>query len=275
MSRGNRIQLKTPAEIEKMRVTCRVTAQGHKLVREIARPGISTLEIDRQVEKLVRDAGLIPAFQSVVAPGAPGPFGHTVCTSVNDEVVHGLPTERILKEGDILKADMGAIHDGWYSDAAITIPIGKVSPEAQKLIDVTRESLMRAIRLIKPGVRLRKLCGEIQRYVEVENNMFVVKAYVGHGLGRSLWEPPQVPNYVPKGWQAKELDITLQPGLILAIEPMVNLGTELVRTDSDGWTVRTQDGSLSAHFEHDVLVTETGYEVLTLLEGDPEKYPKN
>lgn len=272
MSRSEKIHLKTADEAAKMRVTCGITQRCHELVRQIAKPGVSLLEIDAACEKLIRDAGLVPAFQPVIAAGAPGPFGFTVCTSVNDAVVHGVPSNYVLQEGDLLKADTGAVYEGWYSDAAITVGIGNVSDEAQHLIDVTHEALMRAIRLVKPGVRLRKICAEIQDFVEHQHGMSVVKQYVGHGLGRSLWEAPQVPNYVPASWrEARSLDLVLKPGLILAIEPMVNLGSEHIVTDEDGWTVRTQDGSLSAHFEHDVLVTETGYEILTLPSNHPEK----
>ncbi len=271
MPRSEHIHLKSPEEQDKMRHSCSVVVQCHQTIREMCQPGISTLEIDQACEKIIRDAGMTPAFSPVIAPGAPGPFGHTVCTSINDAVVHGLPSEQTLQEGDILKGDVGAIFEGWYSDAAITVGVGKISEEAQRLIDITHEALMRAIRLIRPGIRLRKICKEIQHFVEREHNLWVVKEYTGHGLGRSLWEAPQVPNYVPK-WKSQDLDLKLEPGLILAIEPMVNIGTEHVKTDSDGWTVRTQDGSLSAHFEHDVLVTETGYEILTLPNENPEKF---
>lgn len=267
MSRGEKITIKTPQQIELMAEAGRIAAECHQIMRELAKPGVTTLEIDRACEDHIRRQGAIPAFQGVLAPGAKFEFPGTICASVNDEIVHGLPSNRVLKSGDILKGDVGVIVDGWYSDAAITVAIGNVSDEAQRLIDVTREALRRAIALVRPGIKLRAIAAAVQDYVEGENGMFCVKEFVGHGLGRSLWEPPQVPNYVTKN--PRELDRRLEAGWVLAIEPMVNLGTELTRRGEDSWTILTQDGSLSAHFEHDVAVVEGGHRVLSVPKGAP------
>jgi methionyl aminopeptidase len=277
MSRGDRIRLKTPAEIEFMAESGRIAAECHQIMREMARPGVTTGDIDRACEEHIRKQGATPAFQGVLAAGAPFEFPATICASVNHEIVHGLPGDRVLNEGDLFKGDVGVITRdkkgvGWYSDCAITVPIGSVSDEAHRLVEVTREALRRAIALVKPGVKLRTICAAIQDYVEGQCGLFCVKEFVGHGLGTSLWEPPQVPNYVPTGRHGKDLDLRLEVGMVLAIEPMVNLGTELTARHADGWTIVTQDGSLSAHFEHDVAVIDGGHRVLSVLKGAPTTF---
>lgn len=272
MSRGDRIKLKTPSEIETMAEAGRIAAECHQIMRELVKPGITTLEIDRACEDHIRKQGAVPAFQGVLAAGAPFEFPGTICASVNEEIVHGLPSNRVLKEGDLFKGDVGVIvRDsrglGWYSDCAITVPVGSVSDEAHRLMEVTREALRRAIAQVKPGIKLRTVCATIQDYVEGQCGFYCVKEFVGHGLGTSLWEPPQVPNYVPRGRNAKDLDMKLEVGMVLAIEPMVNIGTELTARHDDGWTIVTQDGSLSAHFEHDVAVVEGGHRLLSVPKG--------
>lgn len=274
MSRGDRIRLKTPSEIEVMAEAGRIAAECHQIMRDMVKPGVTTAEIDRACEQHIRKQGAVPAFQGVLAAGAPFEFPGTICASVNHEIVHGLPSDRVLKEGDLFKGDVGVIvRDsrgiGWYSDCAITVPVGRVSEEALRLIRVTEEALRRAIALVRPGVKLRTVCAAIQDFVEGQHGLWCVKEFVGHGLGTSLWEPPQVPNYVPRGRNARDLDLKLEVGMVLAIEPMVNIGTELTERHADGWTIVTQDGSLSAHFEHDVAVVEGGHRILSVPRGAP------
>jgi len=218
----------------------------------MAKPGVSTLEIDQEVETVIRKAGARPAFK-----GYRG-FPATVCASINDEVVHGIPAaHRRLKEGDIVGLDLGAIVDGYHADAAITLPVGEVTPEVQRLLDVTRESLELAIARTRPGNRLGDISDAVQRHVEAAG-FGVVRAFVGHGIGRELHEDPQIPNFGEPGKGP-----LLRPGMVLAIEPMVTMGHWGVRVLADRWTAVTEDGSLAAHFEHTVAVTESGPDVLT------------
>jgi methionyl aminopeptidase len=221
-------------------------------LREIVTPGVSTLEIDDEVEQFIVARGARPAFK-----GYRG-FPATVCVSINEEVVHGIPSaHRRVKEGDIVGLDLGCIVDGYYADCAITLPIGDVPPEVGKLLDVTRESLERAIAECRPGRRLSDVSHAVQAHVEGQG-FSVVRAFVGHGIGRALHEEPQVPNFGDPGRGPQ-----LRPGMVLAIEPMVTMGSWEVRILDDGWTAVTRDGSLAAHFEHTVAVREQGPEVLT------------
>lgn len=214
-------------------------------------PGVSTGELDRMAERMCREAGVKPAFK-----GYRG-FPCVLCTSVNEEVVHGIPsTKKILREGDIVGIDFGVVLDGYYGDAAVTVPVGRVSPEAQELMQVTRESLRLGIAAARAGNRLSDVSAAIQQYVE-SRGYSVVREFVGHGIGTSLHEDPQVPNYGGPGSGP-----LLKEGLTLAIEPMVNVGGPAVRIHSDGWTASTVDGSLSAHFERSIAVTEDGPLVL-------------
>ena len=235
-----------------MREAGQVLVAAVRLCREMAKPGVSTLEIDQEVETVIRKAGARPAFK-----GYRG-FPATVCASINDEVVHGIPAaHRRLKEGDIVGLDLGAIVDGYYADAAITLPVGEVTPEVQRLLDVTRESLELAIARTRPGNRLGDISDAVQRHVEAAG-FGVVRAFVGHGIGRELHEDPQIPNFGEPGKGP-----LLRPGMVLAIEPMVTMGSWEVKILDDGWTAVTRDGSLAAHFEHTIAVTEHGPEVLT------------
>ena len=245
--------VKSDWEIDIMRQAGRIVGEGLKLLQETVRPGISTGELDAVFEKHVRSSGAVPTFK-----GYRG-FPASLCVSINEEVVHGIPSsERKLKEGDIVSLDAGATYKGYVGDSAVTVGVGKISSKAQKLIDVTRESLDAAIAEVGPGARLSTIGATIQKYAE-SRGFAVVKQYVGHGIGQKLHEDPQIPNYV-----TKPLDtFVLRAGHCIAIEPMLNEGTDEVKTLSDHWTVITMDHRLSAHFEHTIAVTKDGREVLT------------
>jgi methionyl aminopeptidase len=247
------IDIKTPAQIAVMRQAGQILVAAMRLCREkLVQPGTSTLEIDQEVEALIRKAGARPAFK-----GYRG-FPATVCISINEEVVHGIPAaHRRLKEGDIVGLDFGAIVDGYYADAAITVPVGEIPPDVQRLLDVTREALEHAIAAARPGKRLGDVSAAVQRHVEGAG-FGVVRAFVGHGIGRELHEDPQIPNFGEPG-----KGTLLRPGMVLAIEPMVTMGHWEVRVLADRWTAVTEDGSLAAHFEHTVAITESGPDVLT------------
>lgn len=247
------VTIKSDKQIELMRESGRLLSIMHEELHKAIKPGISTLDIDRLGEKIIRDFGCIPNFKNY--NGYPA----SICVSVNDEVVHGIPTkERILKDGDIVSLDAGLIYKGWHSDAARTWGVGHISEEAQRLIDVTRQSFFEGIKVIKAGSHLYEISAAIQTYVEA-HGYSVVRDLVGHGIGTHLHEDPQIPNFKPKGRGLK-----LAAGMTLAIEPMVNAGRYEVEWLDDDWTVVTRDGSLSAHYENTVLVTEDGYEILTL-----------
>ena len=248
------IHLKSPAEIEKMRKSNRLVAQVHQLLREKIRPGVTTLDLDRLAEDLIRKNGAKPAFKGY--KGFPG----TICASVNEEVVHGIPSDRILEEGDIVSVDVGALLDGYYGDAAVTLPVGEISDEARQLLNVTEESLYQAITKMREGNRLGDVSSSVQQYAE-SRGYGVVTQFVGHGIGRNLHEEPQVPNFGRPGTGQR-----LYKGLILAIEPMLNCGTPKVKVLDDDWTVITLDHRLSAHFEHTVAITENGPEILSKLD---------
>jgi len=246
------IVLKSAREIEIMRRAGSVLADVVERLREIVTPGISTLEIDEDVETFIASRGAQPAFK-----GYRG-FPATVCVSINDEVVHGIPSaQRRIKEGDIVGLDLGCIVDGYYADCAFTLPIGEIPADVQRLLDVTRESLERAIAECRRGRRLSDVSHAVQSHVET-HGFSVVRAFVGHGIGRALHEEPQVPNFGEPGRGPE-----LRPGMVLAIEPMVTMGSWEVTILDDGWTAVTRDGSLAAHFEHTIAVTEHGPEVLT------------
>jgi len=251
------IYCKSAREITLMREGGRILAEVVERLRTEAKPGTSTLEIDEGVEAFIRERGAAPAFK-----GYRG-FPATVCVSINDEVVHGIPSaRRRLKEGDIVGFDLGCIVEGYYADCAVTLPIGAVPAAVQKLLDVTRESLDLAIQECRPDRRLSDVSHAVQQHVEA-HGFGVVRSFVGHGIGRALHEEPQVPNFGEPGRGPR-----LRPGMVLAIEPMVTMGNHEVRILDDGWTAVTTDGSLAAHFEHTIAVTETGPEVLTTLNGN-------
>ena len=247
------VSVKSPREIEKMRKAGHLLEQVHNELAKMIRPGVSTWEIDHEGEKIIRDLGCIPNFLNY--NGFPASF----CTSINDEVVHGIPSkERILQEGDIISLDAGLIYEGYHSDAARTYGVGEISKEAQKLIDVTRESFFEGIKYAKAGHHLHEISAAIGAYAE-KFGYGVVRDLVGHGIGTSLHEDPQIPNCAQR-----RRGIRLQPGMTLAIEPMINMGRADVCWLDDDWTVVTEDGMLSAHYENTVLITEGEPELLTL-----------
>ena len=251
------IQLKNPDQIKIMKEAGRITGEALLVARDHVRPGISTVELDRLVREHIEKAGAKPSFLGY------GGFPGSACISINDEVIHGIPSKkRFLEEGDVVKIDVGAFYKGFHGDSARTIAVGRVSDEARKLIEVTRASFFAGIDQLKVGGRLGDVGAAIDGLV-VANGFSTVKRYIGHGIGRELHESPDVPNYGTPGRGTR-----LCAGLVLAIEPMVNVGTETVRELSDGWTVKTADGSLSAHYENTVALTGDGIINLTLIEKD-------
>lgn len=250
------IYLKNKEEIQKMRSAAQVVVEALGKMRENVVPGVTTWDLDRMAEDLAVSKGARPAFKGYSS------YPASVCFAVNSEVVHGIPSKKnVLKEGDIVGLDFGVVLDGFYGDSAITVPVGSISPEAEKLLRVTEESLMRGIREARPGNRLYDISAAIQEYVEGEG-FSIVRSFVGHGIGKKLHEDPQVPNFVPENGNNGR-GMKLKPGMVMAIEPMVNVGRPDVKILKDGWTAVTVDGTLSAHFEHTVAVTEDGPLVLT------------
>ena len=251
------IQLKNADQIKIMKEAGRITGEALLVARDHVRPGVSTYEIDRVVREHIERAGAKPSFLGYY--GFPG----SACVSVNDEVIHGIPSkQRILMEGDIVKIDVGAFYKGYHGDSARTIAVGSVSAEAQKLMEVTRASFFAGLEQLKVGNRLGDVGSAIDALV-VQNGFSTVKRYIGHGIGHELHESPDVPNYGTSGRGTR-----LCAGMVLAIEPMVNIGGEAVRELSDGWTVKTADGSLSAHYENTVALTGDGIINLTLIDPD-------
>lgn len=249
------VTIKSKTEIELMREAGKILARTHEELEKAIKPGISTYEIDRLGEEIIRSYGCIPSFLHY--QGYPA----SICVSVNDEVVHGIPSKnRILQEGDIVSLDAGVIYKGYHSDAARTHAVGEISKETKRLIDVTRESFFEGIKFAVNGNHLADISRAIQNYVE-SNGYSVVRDLVGHGIGKNLHEAPQIPNFA-----GKRRGIRLRPGMTLAIEPMVNGGRYEVNWLDDDWTVVTRDGSLSAHYENTVLITEDGPEILSLLQ---------
>ena len=247
--------LKSPSEIEKIRQSNVIVAEILEILRKKIEPGTDTLTLDKISEKLALARTARPAFK-----GYRG-YPHSLCTSVNQQVVHGFPSRRPLKEGDILSMDFGIFYNGYYGDAAVTVPVGKVSEVAQGLVETTKQALFLGIEQAVPGKRLSDISHAIQSHVEAAG-FSVVRKFVGHGIGKALHEEPQVPNYGKPG-----MGIRLKPGMVLAIEPMVNAGSYEVKTLEDGWTTVTKDGSLSAHFEHTVAITEDGPVILSTTNG--------
>lgn len=254
------ITLKTPQETAKMREAGRIVAEILAACRAAVRPGVTTGELDRIAADILKRRGATSNFKGYGVPVLP-PFTGVICTSVNEQIVHGIPGKRRLKEGEILSIDAGAIVEGWHADAAVTVPVGQVSAQAAQLISVTEEALRRAIAAAVVGKRLGDIGSAVQRFVESQG-FSVVRNYVGHGIGRAMHEEPQVPNY-----GAPERGLQIKEGLCIAIEPMVNIGRPETRTLADQWTVVTADGSLSAHFEHTLACTAAGPIVLTAPEG--------
>lgn len=246
------ITCRSGAEIERL---ARVNGLVGRVLAELmvaVQPGVTTNDLDRLAERLLSEAGAAPAFK-----GYHG-FPATICASVNEQVIHGIPSDRALREGDIIAIDMGAKMDGFYGDSAVTVGVGTIAPEAERLLMVTRTALDKAVAVVRPGARVHDIGAAVQQHVEA-HGYSVVREFVGHGIGTSLHEEPQIPNYGIAGRGAR-----LAEGMVLAIEPMVNAGKASVKVLGDGWTAVTKDGSLSAHFEHTVVVTDTGVRILTL-----------
>ncbi len=246
------IVCKSPSELEKMRRAGHAVREVLDAVKTLVRPGITTMDLERAADQKIRDLGGIPAFRGYQA------YPCVLCTSVNHEIVHGIPSEkRVLKDGDIVSIDCGVVLDGYYGDAAITVPVGQVKPELHKLLEVTEQSLYKGIEKMRIGNTVQDVGSAVQDWVE-KHGFSVVREFVGHGIGTQLHEDPQVPNYGTPGHGPK-----LREGMVLAIEPMVNAGKPGARVLDDKWTAVTEDGSYSAHFEHCVAVTKDGPMILT------------
>ena len=245
------ITLKNSHEIELMRRAGKITAAARALAGEMVKPGVTTQEINDEVERFIRKEGAIPSFLNY--SGYPG----SICISVNDEVIHGIPGKRVLNEGDIVSVDVGAYIGGFHGDCAATFACGEISAEAQDLIRVTRESFFEGIKLAKKGHRVQDISAAVQAYVE-SHGYSIVREYVGHGIGKNLHESPEIPNFGTPG-----RGVRLLPGMTLAIEPMVNAGGAAIQLLSDGWTVKTRDGKNAAHYENTILITDGEPEILT------------
>ncbi len=250
---------KTAAELEKMRRSGLLVWEILQRLAGMVAVGVTTLDLEVVAEKMMADAGAKPAFKGYYVPSAGSKYPFVLCTSVNDEIVHGMPSaKRALKPGDIVSIDTGVSLAGYFGDSAVTVPVGEIGPSLEKLLQVTRESLEMAIEKVKPGNRLFDICGTVEKHV-VANGFSVVREMVGHGIGTKLHEEPQIPNYVDR----RNENPRLKEGMVLAIEPMVNLGRPEMKVKSDRWTAVTTDGTPSAHFEHCVAVTANGPWVLT------------
>jgi methionyl aminopeptidase len=250
---------KSPSELEKMRASGMLVWRILDVLEKMVAPGVSTQQLEVAAEKMVKDAGAKAAFKGYYVPAAGKRYPCVLCTSINEEVVHGIPSAtRILKDGDVVKIDIGVQLDGYFGDSATTIPVGKILPETERLLRVTRESLDLAIEQMVAGRRLFDVCGAVQQHVE-GNGYSVVREFVGHGIGTKLHEEPHVPNYI----DSKVSNPKLRPGMVFAIEPMVAAGRPETKVLSDRWTAVTTDGSRAAHYEHCVAVTENGPWVLT------------
>jgi methionyl aminopeptidase len=259
--RSSKILIKSKEEIELIKQSCKLVSKTLAFLSQNLQPGISTLKLDSLAEEFIRDHNAIPAFKNYKPDSDHNPYPYTLCTSLNDEVVHGMPSAKtILKEGDILSIDCGVWFNGYYGDSAYTYAVGQVSPEKMKLLQVTYDALYKGIHYAKEGNRVGDISYAIQTHVE-SNGFSVVKEMGGHGIGKSLHEPPQVPNFGIKG-----KGLTLKEGMVLAIEPIVNYGLASIYRKNDGWTIVTKDKSISAHYEHTVLVKKHEAEILTSFE---------
>lgn len=250
---------KSPAELEKMRKAGLLVYRILQTTKGMVKEGVSTLDLELVAEKMMKDAGARPAFKGYYSPAAGTKFPFVLCTSVNNVVVHGMPSaKQVLKSGDIISIDTGVQLDGYYGDSAVTVPVGQVSEEVQKLLKVTEESLELAIDKMRAGNRLFDVSGTVERFV-TENGFWIVREFVGHGIGSQMHEEPQVPNYIDR----RNENPRLKEGMVLAIEPMVSVGRSETKVLGDRWTAVTKDGSFAAHFEHCVAVTSNGPWVLT------------
>ncbi len=265
-SRG--IEIKTPDQIARMRVAGLLVGDTLAKLREAVAPGVSTLDLDALAEDNIRSQGGVPSFKGYAEP----PFPGTICASVNDEIVHGIPGGRVLAEGDVISIDCGAIVDGWHGDAAITVPVGAIDPDVQALLDVTEASLWAGLAAARLGGRVSDISKAIEAHIRSVphprgGRWGIVEDFTGHGIGTAMHQPPDVPNYHRLGMGGPKL----VRGLALAVEPMVTLGTQDYAYDDDEWTVRTTDGSWAAHFEHSFTLTSDGAWVLTALDGGRER----
>jgi methionyl aminopeptidase len=251
------ILIKSKKEIDYIRESCRIVAETLQLLKSNVRPGITTLELDKIAEDYIRSNNAVPAFKGYSQGNAPG-FPGSVCSSVDDEVVHGIPSSRILKDGEIVSLDIGVLKSGFFGDAALTVAVGNISDEKKKLMDVTERSLQLGIEQAVTGNKVHDISNAVQTYVEA-NGFSIVRDLCGHGVGKFLHEDPSIPNFGRKGTGPK-----LKNGMTLAIEPMVNAGKYDVITANDGWTILTADGSTSAHFEHTILINNNLPEILTI-----------
>lgn len=242
---------KSEVELNLMREAGRIVAKTHRLMKEAVKPGVTTRELDQIAEEFIRSQNAVPSFKGY------GGFPASICASVNEELVHGIPGNRVLVEGDIISIDIGANFKGYHGDSAWTYPVGRIDPQAEQLLKVTEKSLFAGLAEAKPDARLFTISHAIQQVIE-EAGFSVVREYVGHGIGTQMHEEPQIPNYGTPNRGPR-----LKPGMVLAIEPMVNVGERYVKTLDDKWTVVTVDGSLCAHFEHTIAITTDGYEILT------------
>ncbi|MDQ6604577.1 MAG: type I methionyl aminopeptidase [Chloroflexota bacterium] len=252
MARGGTMTLKSPQEIAKMRVAGRVVAQALEAMRAYIRPGVTTAQVDAVGESVIRKAGATPSFKGLYG------FPASVCVAVNDEVVHGIPGKRTLRNGDIIKVDTGAFLDGWHGDATITVPVGEIDEESRRLVETTYDALFAGIAQCRPGKRIGDIAHAIQQYGE-SREYGIVRQYVGHAIGRRIHEDPQVPNFGNPG-----TGTLLRKGMVLTIEPMLTIGTYETHTLADKWTVVTNDGKRAAQFEHTVAITDGDPEILTL-----------
>lgn len=251
------ILIKSKKEIDYIRESCKIVAETLQLLKANVRTGITTLELDKIAEDYIRSNNATPAFKGYSQGGAPG-FPGSICASLDDEVVHGIPGSRVLKDGEIISIDIGVIKNGFFGDAALTVAVGNISTEKQKLMEVTERSLYLGIEQAVVGNRVHDISNAVQTYVE-ENGFSIVRDLCGHGVGKFLHEDPSIPNFGKKGTGPK-----LKNGMTLAIEPMVNAGKYNVTTANDGWTILTADGSTSAHFEHTILINNSSPEILTV-----------
>ena len=256
--RDRGIEIKTPDQIEKMRVAGLLTGQTLEVLRDAVRPGVTTGELDAIAEDHIRSGGGIPSFKGYSQP----PFPGSICASVNDQVVHGIPGDRVLAEGDVISIDCGAIVDGWHGDAAITVAVGQVPPEVTELMRVTEGSMWAGFAAARLGGRVSDISHAVESYVRERGGYGILEEFTGHGIGTAMHQPPNVPNYGRPGRGPK-----LERGLALAVEPMVTLGSRHTALADDEWTVVTEDGSWAAHFEHTFTLTPNGPWILTALDG--------
>ena len=256
---SNKISIKTKSEIDTLREGGKILAETLKILKGETKPGVTGDYLDELAEREIKKAGGEPSFKNYASHKGEPPFPASICFSINDEIVHGIPYGKVLKEGDIVGIDLGVKYKNLFTDAAITVAVGKISPELERLSKITRESLEAGIAQVKPGNRINDIGAAIQSYAE-KNGFSVVRDLGGHGVGLAVHEEPFIPNFKQNNRGAK-----IMPGMVIAIEPMLNIGSHHIKLDKDGWTIKTADGKYSAHFEHTIAVTENRHEILTKL----------